>query len=531
MWQKIRTFRLKGFLKKRARRLIYFLSRKFDITIVEIKSHTNIQQKKNNLPQKSLFALWQEIFNFEKSYPVDILKNGEIYLYPFIRQWLWLKLTYYFFYKKNNSKIKLVYGVEEIPINMRLRLKEWYHIKEIQEVKEEVQYLFLTSYSSVENVKIDNGKIYQRIIDPIYEEVSKYGKTLKISFLQNYLHAYDYQSSSFFYPMQLFMLPMEKKTRFLNEDVFSYNFFKKINLHIESLNIDIDEIMEMLNDVFYGVECYFEILKKINPKIIFLHSFFYHIPIIIAAHKLGICVVDIQHGEISPKNPAYGGFDNFLKKNDIYNFLPDIFFIWSNKYLKHMQVTFPLYNKSIIIGNFWIDKQKQFYKHLIQDYLIKKVINSKQKIVLLLLSNGSKVDNFFLSLVNLLNDNFLILIRHHPKPKRLFTKNDFSNKQNIIIDKLIDDCILGELFESCDYCISEGSAASKEANYFNIVNFVFGEVGKINFQEEIENGEIIFLNKPEEFFNHIESTKRSSCCVKPEDKNISNLKKFLESFR
>ncbi|MFG5103986.1 hypothetical protein O8I66_04935 [Campylobacter lari] len=530
MWQKIRTFRLKGFLKKRARRLIHFLSKKFDITIVEIKNHTNIQQKKSNLSQKSLFALWQEIFNFEKSYPVDILKNGEIYLYPLIRQWLWLKLTNYFFHKKNSFKIKLVYGFEEIPINMRARLKEQYNVKDIQEAREKVHYLFLTSYASVENIKIDNGKIYQRIIDPIYEEVGKYGKTLKISFLQNYLHIYKYQSNDFLYPIELFMLPMEKKTRFINEDIFSYDFFKKINLHIESLDIDIDEIIEMLNDVFYSIECYLEILKRINPKIIFLHSFFYHIPIIIAAHKLGICVVDIQHGEISSKNPAYGGFDNFLKKNGIYNFLPDVFFVWSNKYLKHIQATFPINNKSIIIGNFWIDKQKQFYKHLAWNYLIKKRVNNKQKIVLFLLSNSSKIDTFFLSLINLLDDNFLILIRHHPKPRRLFTKNDFLNKQNVVIDKLIDDCILGELFERCDCCISAGSAASKEANYFNIINFVFGEIGKINFQEEIEDGEIVFLNTPEDFFNHIESTERSSCCVKS-DKNISNLKKFLESFK
>ncbi|MCV3426333.1 hypothetical protein L8W60_03575 [Campylobacter lari] len=526
IWKKITTFRLKGFLKKRFRKIIFFLSEKFDINIVEIKQKDK-NLVKNQYSKKNLFNLWEEIFSFEKAYCVDALQYNDIYLYPFIRQWIWLRLNYLFFKNIDNPKLKLFYGIDEIPLNIRKKIKEQYFIKEIKDIQSEnTDFLFFSSYTSVENVRIDNGKIYQRIIDPIYEEVSKYGKTQKIAILQNYLHIYEYSKETFFYPISVFMMPSHKKIRYIDSDNFSLDFIKKINHHVQSLDIKIEDILNMLDNALYGVECYMELLQKISPKVIFLHSYFYFMPLVIAAHKLNIAVIDIQHGEISSKNPAYGGLENFLHKNKIYNFLPTKFFVWSEKYSEHIHRTFPIANKAIIVGNLWLNRQKSFYTHLIDGYI--ESIKSNKKVILFLLNNTYQVDPFFLSLAEELDDRFVVLVRHHPKPLKLFNVGHFCNKKNIFIDNKIDDCIIGELFENCDYCISAGSTASKDALSFNIVNFVFGEESRVNFQEEIENKEMYFLNHASEFFEYIEQLDYHAKKISSNVIRANNIKQCLD---
>ncbi|HEF7931705.1 hypothetical protein [Campylobacter jejuni] len=493
MWRRIKAFRLKGFLKKRARKLIYFLSRNFDISVIEIKSPrlSNIIQAKETTSE-DLFQLWKNILNLDKSYPVNTLKMKNIHVYPWIRKWLWLRYNLIFHSQRDDPIANLMDGVGEFffPYNMKKMLKSKYSIKEIEEIDQNVDFIFFASYGSSENIEVQDKKIYQRLTDPIFEIVKEYGTSIKLCPIQHYLHCSRFSNLDFIFPLTFLTYSHIVKSGYSNELNFSNNFLQRLKKNNPDLNICINDINVMLDKGYFLVENYIQLFSKMKPKVIFMHSYSFYMPVICAAHFLKIPTVEIQHGEIGSANPVYGGFEYFMP-NDGYESIPDYFFVWYNKHYHYIKKTFNgKKHKPILIGNPWIEKQKDFFREEI-NIKLKNLKKRYKKIAICLLSHvlSQKLSH----IVSAFDDNTLIIVRHHPNISKKYVASDF-NHPNVLIENFFDQCILGELFNIADYVISEGSTASLEAALFGVTSFVCTKEGLNNFKYEIDNKILYYVD-------------------------------------
>ncbi|WP_455949223.1 hypothetical protein [Helicobacter pullorum] len=529
---KIRNFRLKGFLKKRARKVIRYLSGKFDIPILEIKN-TPVTTKKVALPQKSLHQMWDEIFAFEKKYPVNNLKISDTYVYPFIRHWLWVRLTYLYNTKRYRNSFKIAYGdYRDVPLNMRKDIKGRYNIKEIEDINDNVDYAFFCTYRSAENVSVENNLCYQRVTDSVLEIFKKYGKAQKFCFLQQLDHAYRHLNVDFMYPITYLFFSKATRIGYSEECLFSYDFETTINKYIESLDVCIDDIKMILDNAFSAYEDYVELLKRIKPKVIITHSSPFFMPLIAAADYLDIPSIDLQHGEVGEQNPLYSGYQFFIPKEG-YETLPNYFFVKDNKSFNHIEKVFiGSKHKAILIGDPYLDKfnRKIFNKQSRVALKYQSKIDQYKKIVLILLDMPQKMHPLLIDIVQKSPSDMLFILRHHPNPPKLFSLSDFGDipHNNLLIDREFDECLIGELFNLCHYTISNGSTAAKEAVEWGvgITSFIFNQPTCVHYKQEIEDGNLIFVNNAEEFYSCIERGVTS----KPYGEDIDceeAIKKFL----
>ncbi|EAK0806400.1 hypothetical protein A0X79_04575 [Campylobacter coli] len=497
MWEQIKAFRLKGFLKKRVRRLIYFLGRHFDISVMEIKSpKISNMVKSKEVTSDDLFQLWKSILYLDKSYPVNTLKMKNIHIYPWIRKWLWLRYDLIFHSRRDDPSANLMDGVGEFffPYNMKKILKDKYAIKEIEEFDQTVDFVFFASYGSSENVEIGDNKIYQRLTDPIFEIVKEYGTSIKLCPIQHYLHCSRFSGLNFVFPLTFLTYSHIIKDGYSSEVDFSNNFLQKLKENNPDLDICIEDINIMLDRGYFLVENYIQLFLKIKPKAIFMHSYSFYMPVICAAHLLKIPTIEIQHGEIGSDNPVYGGFEYFIP-DDGYESIPDYFFVWHNKCFNYVKKTFNgKKHRPILIGNPWIEKQKDFFKKEVNQKL-KNLKKRYKKIAVCLLSHV--LSQKLSQIVGAFDNDTLIIVRHHPNISKKYTVSDFKHP-NILIENFFDQCILGELFNIADYAISEGSSASLEAASFGVVSFVCAREGLDNFKYEIDNKILHYVDNKSE---------------------------------
>lgn len=75
---------------------------------------------------------------------------------------------------------------------------------------------------------------------------------------------------------------------------------------------------------------YEAVLKKVNPKIVFLRCYYsaYSLPLLLACKRMDIATADMQHGLQYPEHVAYGGWSKVTPSG--YELLPDYFLTWSD---------------------------------------------------------------------------------------------------------------------------------------------------------------------------------------------------------
>ncbi|EGK8203506.1 hypothetical protein IO475_001003 [Campylobacter coli] len=494
MLEKIVNFRLKGFFKKRARWIIKFLNMKFDI---------DTSQKKQLL---SLKILWQRIYNFEKLYPINSLKIQNIYAYPFLRNYLWIRLT---MLSSKGVDINSPYilqggGESKIPYRIRQIIKERLNAVEIEELQEnKVDILFFTHIVSGENLVID-GKIYQRLTDPFVEEFSKIAIVKKIGIVKS--ADIDLTPNDFHYSYIPLMYPYIFKRGYAEELSFGWDFLEVLK-KTTGLNFTKDSLKLFFDWEFFIKDWYKELLLKLKPKLVVCHHLQWNAPLFSAAHELGIKTADVQDGElIGGVNPTYNGWSKIMPKEG-YEGLPDYFFMRSEKDCQHIEKEFiGLKHKAVLLGNPYLYKQRRFISDNIKNKY-NDVFKKYNKIVLFLLAMD--LPDMFKDIVANSNKDILFILRHHPNPAKKFSLNDFFDipYNNLLIGDDFDNCVIGELFNVCDCAISSGSAASKEFVQWkdNVVSFIFNKTTSKHYQAEIEDGNLVFVNDYNEFYEHLKN--------------------------
>ena len=464
---------------------------------------TSIQ---NELSSKNSIDYFKELISLKNKYNVNSIKMGDEYIWPYVRNRLWIQLYGLGngnFARKHIEPTSIQRGsVKDLTFKHRKQLKSKYDVKELYEFTDSelsADFLFFTVINAAEQVKLDNEKIYHRITDPFYEVAKRIGTAKKIEIMRVKTKSIE-KSKKYYHKVIYIFPPFIYKSGYFNKIKFG-TFLSNLKKYIPSLVHNGEEMRAHIDWELHTRDFYIELLKKAKPKVIFLNGYHYHAPLISAAHHLNIKSVDIQHGIQVGWNPLYNDWSEMPKEG--YQALPDYFFVWSKKEFYSIQKVFKgLKHTPIIVGYPWLDRQLELTKSLDSSYIEKF---SKYKIrVILALQRQPQVPKIYKDLISNSTNDILWIVRHHPKGNK-FKIKDFSEEINndIIINDYIDNISLPQLFKYTDIVISEGSTVAAEADYAGLYNFIFSKKGKGNYIKEINNGSFFFLNNYKDFYSII----------------------------
>jgi len=492
-----------------------------------------ILKKSSMRINKTSHEYFDELYQVIKYFDVNSLKYENEYIWPYLRNRLWIQL-----YGLGNGNLKRkeipYYSIQkgsfnDIKFSNRKQLKKKYHALEIDELKEKsfnIDYLFVTVTNAAEQVELKDKKIYLRITDPFFEIANTIGNAQKIEFLRVKTKTLE-KSKNYFYPVQYIISPSIFKCGFVAKIKFS-NLLSILKKYMPSIVHSGELLRKSIDWELHTRDFYIEVLRELNPKVIFLNGFHFHAPLISAAHYLNIITVDLQHGIQVGWNPLYNNWEEMPKEG--YQGLPDYFFVWGKKEYKSIHNVFTgAKHKAIISGNPWLERQLELTDTLKESYV--KKLEKYRVCILLVLQKQPNVPDIYKDLIDASSSDYLWIVRHHPKGSK-FTVSDFSSKRkkNILIDPYIDNISLPQLFRYIHIVVSEGSSVAVEADYFGIYNFIFSAKGKGNYVEEIKNEAFFFIENAKEFYTKLKTLdmeKRISRAKLYEKVNIEQIFKNL----
>ncbi|KIC43335.1 hypothetical protein RA27_08660 [Ruegeria sp. ANG-R] len=128
---------------------------------------------------------------------------------------------------------------------------------------------------------------------------------------------------------------------------------KEINNILEQAAPDLQlnefSILDRLERTAFEMVYYTALFKRVRPKTVFLSSYSGANYVCAAARRLGVTVVDIQHGGMYPDHPLAANWAHTPKRG--YELLPDVFWCWSEDSSQWISSTIANYHRTIVGGN------------------------------------------------------------------------------------------------------------------------------------------------------------------------------------
>lgn len=480
-WTKLKNHPVRFIRDSKIVRLIPFFQQLF------VKHQAEKAESKKALKPQSLY--FNQLIQFKNSFPVNSLKFKDDYFWPHLRNELMIQLnTAWMKQIKNEQNFNPYLSQLCRPSNMnpdsRKRMVEEYNCLDVEDLKFEKQdVLIFTNLNSVDHVRVGK-KYFNRILDPIYEELSLSYKVKKIEIIKASSKSIEKIESYTYKP--ICMLPPKRHTLGHHLDSeFPNSFYSVYRSNITYVPNDKERINSFIDWQISMTEYYKSILEKFMPKLVLLHPYYYYTPLINAASELGIKTVDVQHGLQFGYNPLfYSNWEEIPRGG--YKSLPDYFWVWGEKEARNIKATFP--GHDVITGGYpWLDRQLEFTE---DDKYIKKIIKkteSYKSVALICLQIKAELPQKILNMINETKGEVAWLIRRHPKGEgveELFS----SQPKNVFFGDYVDTPILGRLFRVADIHFSSGSTTIIEADYYGVYSYVYGDEGRLNFVDEILSG-------------------------------------------
>ncbi len=474
------------------------------VPVTAMKSVPKVGSTTSKKINKDQMGYLAELTAFAREFDVNSLKYKDEYLWPYLRQHLWVQLYFLGFGKNAIDLIphRLQLGTRDnIKGYVRSAIKEKLSAVEVDEVIADevgIDFLFITVLNASEQVELEDGSLYYRLTDPLYEAACKLGTAKKVEFIKVNSPALDKCKRYKFKP-EFILSPSITKSGYAYSMTFHHKFFDLIKASMPSLKLTEKSIMDAIDWEMHTRDYYLEVLGKIKPKILFVNGYHYHAPLLSAANALGIVTVDVQHGIQVGWNPLYNNWNELPREG--YQALPDVFWVWGQKELESINKVFNSQNHQAVIGGFpWLDKQLDYMAPVNSKYL--KIFSQYKRVCLLILQNQKNISKEYKEIIENSADDTAWIIRHHPKGNK-FKATDFSSRtEHIYIGEYFDRLSLVRLFEVVHVCVSAGSTVAVEADYFGVFNIIFTSEGKSNYITEITDGHFYFANNSDEF-NHI----------------------------
>lgn len=444
----------------------------------------------------------QEIANFiemiEKKYPIQNWKIDEINIWPLVR--LRLKNRGYMSVKNTDSisnhwlhQYKFLKNL--LKNNINVVFKDRKHNQKISNAS----VLFLGN-SVDRNVLMPDGGLINHNIDPIRICLENRGiKTMCVEECASKLRL-PRGSDSYIVDKLLLKTLLVAKLSNMNYDATKCNL-----IGYNEFLVDLEKRGETINDVRPAIimkqiwrlrdlsNMFIILIKKIKPKVVILVDWqsSTSMALTLAAHKLHIPVIEIQHGVAASggkENITYSNWLNIPKGG--YELVPDYMWVWNqDDYLS--MVSWATESWRPVIGGhpmnlIWADSNSS-YTHYYQ-----KIFDSKYKknkpVILFTLQWGMSYPGWIIEFINT-HSEYIWLIRKHPVVDDNI-KNfvlQLEGRNNIIISS-VDLFPLEILLINVNLHITMYSSVVIDAETFLCPSIILHPKAKQFFNKQVNNG-------------------------------------------
>lgn len=429
-----------------------------------------------------ILNILQEI---EKKYPVDKIYLNSEQIWPFLR------IKYYYTQREYLFKTNKIESVRRKPFFYKLKLlknifhgwKNWFK-----------KYDYIAISTSIESIKkIINGKYYDRLIDPIIDELKNDDfLCIQMAYRKHYnINKNHTKNVVSYYPIIFISYLCDKLSigRYNLDGREILNAIKKDY----NINIDYDKWIKYYLAEYRASRFIF---KHIKPKAIFIVCHYGHFGAIKAAKELGIKIIEVQHGRIGREHPAYN-FGIEISKN----LFPDYLFTYGKRDVMNFLDSYFIDQENVIpVGSYYIDYLKESF---LSDIEFQNIINKYSISVGITLQN--MIENQTIDFVReaAILDSSILFILFPRKPfNRDFSKFDLPDNVLVLTDK-----DFYELMMYVDYHSTVASTCALEAPSFGVQNIMINinNLSRRYFEASLIDRITKYADTPEEYLNLIRS--------------------------
>lgn len=448
------------------------------------------------------------ILKLEEEFPVNSWKHNDIFLWPYLRIGLFRELIRQVESEKDTN---LTHAKENTrPAESKHLIKRIF-----DKFSSFLQYFFWSCKLKKRNVlfvgadshRVDqNGKRYNRFFDTLTDLNNlknnywflEYGDTVHANIQTE-------ENVIFLNKQFLIFLGLERIKKLFtlkkDEHIFSLKdydaFLNKLKQNPLLSRFCLTHSEESLRKN-YAIKWsnyykfYQFLLSKIRPdKILTLCYYdFTVMPLITVANKMGILVVEMQHGPQAELHLAYGNWNKVPDQG--YQTMPRLFWCWdkqSKMVIDKWAVSHARY-KAIVGGHPWIN----FWKSKNVTY------NHSGFILYSLQPDPLSISQLFPpSLIEFIkNEKYVWFLRLHPRQIEKKEELEHFLLKNEVMDLVnINDATsdpLPQLLNSCLFHVTHFSGSAIEANLFKKYNVFLNQLGEDYYPNFINNNEASFIN-------------------------------------
>ncbi|MEX1014119.1 MAG: hypothetical protein WDZ80_03080 [Candidatus Paceibacterota bacterium] len=421
------------------------------------------------------------IVKIEQNYDVNSWVHNGYKIWPVLRIALYMILVNRLIkHQKQYKKTKQNY--------LKSLLLCFLHTKDILQYRKNTKYLYVGATTYCVNYK---GYMYNRYFDPLMDANT---------FSSIYLSKSDSKNGVYKPERHLLTKSIFKVfsgfNKFFKSQSKSHNYVDKLCDILKNENVRVDEIKEKLKksviDVDSSYFIYLILFKRLNPEQIWVLWYYSYevLGMLIAADKLSIPTIDLQHGGQGENHLAYNSWTKVPKEG--YEALPNYFYTWDASSANHIN-TWALKNKkhsAVVFGNPWVEGWKK-NKFVESDY------EWPENIILYTLQPlNDPIEDFLIDTVKKSDDNWNWWFRLHPR--QIDDENLISDrlKRCNLLDRVnIQDATylhLPEILLHTEVHITQFSGSAGEAYQFGIPTILINKIGVDYYKEYIKSNDLMY---------------------------------------
>lgn len=448
-------------------------------------------------------ALIDELNAIEERYDVTQWKLGDLHYWPVLKNVIFFSWHQQYERTIENKKrkqpsfvFKLYFKLKQfVSSTLKLcRFIAFYYLTP----KKKTDILF--AGTATYRVQFE-GKFRNRYFDPIIQS----NEALKYLFVEysNYKKEQTYPNYNNFLRFNSISHPFYTKDNSTsislhnNKEIIEVSDHFAQILHVSSFSIR-KKLINRLKKIQNSARLFTKIFERCQPKAVF--GLYYYgdemYGMNLAASRMGITSIDMQHGGIGTMHPSYTGFKKLPHTG--YAILPNYFWCWDDLTANAIKKKNNFHQNHLPIagGNPW-------YVYALKNGIPKKFAVGTTKRVILYTLQYAHLNDYIIHSIKALNHSFDWYIRMHPRKQHEKPKIIEKLKQHDLMDCVnVDDATsfpLPMLMIQADVHLSKFSGSINEAYELGLPNVIIGETGFRQYSELINKGSMLYYNENDDY--------------------------------
>ncbi|MFC4636280.1 hypothetical protein ACFO3O_20405 [Dokdonia ponticola] len=441
------------------------------------------------------------IIHLEHSFPVNTWVMNDVHIWPYVRQRLFFHLIEELeSQEKNVSTLDVkeeIVSIKKNTINTRIRDVLRY-VKFIANL-EKKEYLFLgaNTYRT-----LHEGTLYNKYFDSFIEKENLLEKSILFEYdtdnHTNYhnreiIQKYKYIVNGFSILNRFKSLFKIQRKNELDDFFTQFIYFlneKPITKSFVDTRLN-NTFFKELENLFNKKDLFEKIFLKIKPHTVIVLCYYSNLDslaAVIAANRLGIKTVELQHGPQTDIHLCYGSWTKIPKEG--YEMIPKNFWCWDEdseetirKWANNTCV------KTKIIGNPWCEYWKARSLNYSNTNFILYTLQPEP------LSFEQLFPEGIIRLIR--KESYTWYVRLHPRQLLIIDEFiEFCKSNNIYhlinLESATNDS-LPLLLANCSLHLTHFSGSTIEASFFNKKTILINESGKVSYNHLIKDNRAFFI--------------------------------------